>query len=373
MTAFHLFSAADLSEQPGPPLSSRDKRQKIMKNNNISVRIIGNNNGVGLTKDAEIIISLVENMGMSTRFESPLKHKKRNMTYIKYKFLKFYRKVLWPILSFFFRGSKQDINIFLEHIDPYFLSQGKINCFMPNPEYCKESDLKLLPKMNYVLCKTRITEKVFSSLSPPTYFTGFTTQDSLDPKVTLKSETFFHLAGKSIQKGTKPLIDLWAKHPDWPHLTIVMNPKIHKETTSYNAENISYIFKYLDPICLQKLQNENLFHLCPSEAEGFGHYIVEALSCGAITLTTDAPPMNEIVTKDRGILVKYKSKSPQMKGVNYYIDHFELEKQITKMMHMCSKEKKSISKEARDWFVKNDRDFKIRFKNFLHTITELPH
>ena len=36
---------------------------------------------------------------------------------------------------------------------------------------------------------------------------------------------------------------------------------------------------------LREIQNANLFHLCPSETEGFGHYIVEALSVGAIVLT----------------------------------------------------------------------------------------
>ncbi|MCW5577783.1 MAG: hypothetical protein KIS89_04000 [Dokdonella sp.] len=33
---------------------------------------------------------------------------------------------------------------------------------------------------------------------------------------------------------------------------------------------------YLDDGALQTLQNRHLFHLCPSETEGFGRHLVEA-------------------------------------------------------------------------------------------------
>ena len=344
-----------------------------MSQKNINyVRIIGKNNGVGLKQDAEILISLIEAMGMNAIYESPLKDQKENMPYIKYRLLRVLNKNMFlPILSLFCKNSAPTMNIFLEHIDPYYLPQGQINCIMPNPEFCKDTDIKLLPKMDYVLCKTHFTEKIFSSFSPPTYFTGFTSQDCLDSKVTSKSETFFHLAGRSLKKGTKLLTELWSKHPDWPNLTVVLNPQVHEKTICCTAKNISYIFKYLDQASLQTLQNKNLFHLCPSEAEGFGHYIVEAMSCGAITLTTDAPPMNELVTHDRGVLVKYKSKSPLNHGKKYHIDCSDLEKQIVKMIGMSSWEKKTTCTEARYWFIQNDTDFKGRFKNFLQMIKEL--
>ncbi len=59
------------------------------------------------------------------------------------------------------------------------------------------------------------------------------------------------------------------------------------------------------------LQNKCLFHAYPSQAEGFGHCINEAMSCEVVVLTNNAPPMNELVNSDNGFLVNC-----QVKGKN---------------------------------------------------------
>jgi glycosyltransferase involved in cell wall biosynthesis len=50
------------------------------------------------------------------------------------------------------------------------------------------------------------------------------------------------------------------------------------------------------------LQNKGV-HVCPSLAEGFGHYLNEARASGALVITTDMPPMNELVRPEAGVLV----------------------------------------------------------------------
>ena len=54
---------------------------------------------------------------------------------------------------------------------------------------------------------------------------------------------------------------------------------------------------------LQTLMNRIGVHLCPSAAEGYGHYINEARSVGAVVLTGDIAPLNELVDTNSGVLV----------------------------------------------------------------------
>jgi glycosyltransferase involved in cell wall biosynthesis len=108
------------------------------------------------------------------------------------------------------------------------------------------------------------------------------------------------------------------------------------------------------------LQNSIGVHLCPSEAEGFGHCIAEAMSCGALTLTTNAPPMNELITADRGILVNYNKTRRQRSGTNYYVDPVDLERKINEIIQMDPALKQLLGQRARDWYEENDRFYRTQ-------------
>ncbi|MFT7861222.1 MAG: glycosyltransferase, partial [Sulfurimonas sp.] len=327
---------------------------KRIKNEHVSIQIIAKKNGFGISKDIEIIASLLEKEGYKVHFRPICRQKK----VWRYRLSRFFQRLLK------YKNNTQNINIFLEHLDKNYIEERDINIFMPNPEWTERYDEEALYQIDYILCKTFFTEEIFDPYGIPTYYSGFTCEDQLLGSVK-KKKTFFHLAGNSAQKGTDPIVDLWLKHPEWPQLTVVQNPQRYTREKELKVDNINYILQYVDEDVLQKLKNENLFHLCPSEAEGFGHYIAEGMSCGAIVLTTDAPPMNELITADRGILVKYESKMPQRLGMNYYVDKQDLERQINKMIMLSETEHEKLSAASREWYLHNHKAFDVRLKTFI--------
>lgn len=117
---------------------------------------------------------------------------------------------------------------------------------------------------------------------------------------------------------------------------------------------------YLADAELRELQNANLFHLCPSETEGFGHYIVEALSVGAVVLTTDAAPMNELVTEERGVLIPYSHTDRQHLATRYLVDAQALEAAVSTVLAMDDAAIQAKQEAARAFFLDNDAVFRTR-------------
>ncbi|KAI9349636.1 hypothetical protein BDR26DRAFT_852507 [Obelidium mucronatum] len=119
---------------------------------------------------------------------------------------------------------------------------------------------------------------------------------------------FLHVQGKSGRKHTREMYNCWKEHNDWPKLTIIGNQNKTKYETDLPTigpmpDNIQ-VFTHLNVEELRSIQASIGIHVCPSSQEGYGHYINEARSLGALVLTTDYPPMNEFV-KDAvsGILI----------------------------------------------------------------------
>ena len=122
-------------------------------------------------------------------------------------------------------------------------------------------------------------------------------------------------------------------------------------------DNVRLITDYLTDEEIKKSLNTHGIHLCSSLSEGWGHYIVEAMSCRAVVVTTDAPPMNELITPARGVPVPYLRSEPRHLGTNFYIDPDKLEQSITRLLQMSASDKEQYGTAARDWFKQNDTHF----------------
>jgi hypothetical protein len=139
--------------------------------------------------------------------------------------------------------------------------------------------------------------------------------------------------------------------------------------SDWSAPNIVHRREYVTDIAeIRQLQNSHVFHLCLSETEGWGHYIAEALSCGAVVLTCDAPPMNELVTAARGVLVAATPDGPLNLATRYLFDETALEAAVERCMRMERDEWEQLGMAARDWYVDNQQGFGARLEAALQQL-----
>lgn len=315
------------------------------------INLIARDNGVGLSRDLALLAAALRSAGYRVDITGIRGGK---LT----KWLRpWIKRLQWRVrrLRGAARARTHDINLMLEHVWADDLPFARYNALVPNPEWFHPRDQRHLGMIDLVLAKTFNTEALFRPLGAPVVYTGFTSEDRRDPD-TPRRRSFFHLAGRSHSKGTEPLLALWRRHPEWPLLTVVQNPR--SATPGAPAANIAHQVGYLDDAQLRTLQNTHRFHLCPSETEGYGHYVIEALGVGAVTVTVDAPPMNELVTDERGLLVAVKAETgTQSLATTYFFDEASMEAAVQQLIAMEESEIQRRSAAARAWFERNDREF----------------
>ena len=220
-------------------------------------------NGAGLERDARILESLLKEWGHEPHLMHFQKAEDRTTA---------------------------DLNIFLEVITEHKFSLAPRNWMIPNPEWWLAGGWNhLVPRFDMVLCKTRHACDLFKPMSPRRLeHVGFLSLDRLLPDVPRKPRVL-HLAGKSRTKNTEAVMMAWLQHHPALELVVVIR---HLQGDSPRIDNAT-VYHYLPDADLRRLQNECQYHLMPAQYEGWGHAYHEGLSCGAVMITTDSPPMNE--------------------------------------------------------------------------------
>ena len=301
------------------------------------INIIARTNGVGLDQDVDIVHSALTAAGMQ-------------VTVSHCRSIPVWRR-------FFPQKTRYDANIFLERVFPRWFGSADKNFLIPNQERFPRRHLSHLGKIDHVLCKSRHAEEIFSQHTASS-FIGFTSEDRSLQGATPDYQSYFHLAGRSTLKGTEALVEVWRRHPDWPTLTLL---QCAENAPTGVPSNIGLITEYVSNEKLMEHLNSHGVHLCPSLSEGWGHYIVEAMSCSASVVTTNAPPMNELIQAERGILIQSKRSEPRHLGTNYFVDLEALDKQLTALVHADSSTKQQLGSNARHWFEENHSQFNHSF------------
>lgn len=323
----------------------------------LRVRLIGKSNGVGLSRDFDLLEAALRAAGCEVSLQRCERRERRRRRAIttwaaaKLRRLPFMaaRGAAWVPLW--------DVNVMLEHVWPQFLHQARCNVLVPNPEWCDRRDRGFVGAVDRLWTKSVMAEQLFRALGCATFHIGFDSEERLCPEVE-REQKFLHLAGRSPLKGTQRLLSLWQRHPEWPTLTVIENDAMPDKSAAVGVcPNIQYRRGYVSDATLRRLQNAHRFHLCPSEAEGWGHYIAEAMSVRAVTLTTDAPPMNELVQPERGVLIGTRPGAQHNLVRLACFDEAALEQAVGRCLSLRLEELEAIGSAARAWFLANKSAF----------------
>ena len=302
------------------------------------IAIVGRNNRYGLTRDAEILRQGLESVGVQAAVFD--KRKRALMDRLRR------RKVAGMVVH-------------LERIHPAWLGAASRHVLIPNQERFPKRHIGRLRRVDRVLAKTQHAREIFAGLGVDSACLGFTSPDRYDPAVPRDWKRFFHLAGGSTLKGTGDILTLWDAHPEWPELVLVQK---QANAPASVPSNVTLLCGYLDDAELKRLQNACGVHLCPSRSEGWGHNIVEAMSCGAVVVTTDAPPMNEHVAPDCGVLVPTSRSEPRHLGRNFFVDYHALEAAITRLVTESPDAARLLGIKSRERFEELNRGFATQLR-----------
>lgn len=295
----------------------------------MEINILSTRNGVGLERDANRLMSILTEDGHSCHFIDVGKG-----------------------------GSpkKADVNIFCEHFNrANFTRMAQRNYLFPNPEWFHNPWLRNIDLLTGVLCKTKDAENIFSHYTDKVIHTGFTSVDLYNPQKQ-RQKLFFHSAGKSQHKGTGEVLSVWNGN-DMPNITIThqMNARL-----LING-NINYAYRYFSDTEYAGLLNNFQFHICPSHYEGWGHYIHESKSTGAIIVTTDGEPMNEFVNHKFGYLCQIaETKNKDLANMKI-IAHSALIEAVNKCMALSDSQIEVMSQESRKSYLEGEKSFKEKF------------
>lgn len=301
----------------------------------ITINIVFRDNLVGLRKDRNILQSELKKLGHHVLCTPPGKYRGSDKREIP----------------------EADINIFVEKIWSSFLPYAKKNYFIPNPEWCKASATEIRKKCDLILCRTHDSLNIYSLSHPNPYLLKFISEDHHIDDVVKDFYKPLHAIGKSFFKGTASVLNVWEKRGDFPKLTFMQGLDLfHPQSQNMIIHN--GLLREKEFI---RVQNEHGLHICTSQAEGFGHYIIEAMSTGAVVITTDAPPMNEYIT-DKRFLVRTKGHKIKNMGHVYEIDEEHLEEVIERALNMDENQLKEVGQKNREFFLNMREDFRERLE-----------
>ncbi len=248
----------------------------------------------------------------------------------------------------------QDAIFFLERVYSFDWPFAKAKrILIPNVEYVNPQTAALLPSIDMCWHKTRFSYAQFMQHMPHAQhsYMGFT---SVDPASRVsRYDSFAHFRGKALGRHSEEIINVWKRNPDFPLL------KYHFYQDSVGAfsfdewlvcRNMAIQAGKMEPAKYTAELASAGFHLCTSGSEGFGHYINEARAMAAIPIILNAPPMNELVDEECGVLVEPLHSIERSFSRHFFTNEEEIQKAIRRALELSDTERRLRGEKARRRF-----------------------
>lgn len=296
--------------------------------------LIGERNGVGLTQDIDLLTTYLKSRGHTVDY------------------------CHWDSVS-----KPADVNFHVEFLEAKNLTTADKHVGIFNLEWFREGMIPYLSNMTQVWAKSSIAHEWLMEHGANVTYTGFLSRDLYDPSVP-RLQSVVHVAGQSQFKNTAAVLEVYRR---WgaklPPLTIVSNAPLDVVARNVTQRGLLETSEFI------KVMNSATIHLCPSQVEGWGHYIAEALACKGIVITTDASPMHDHVLPGFGVLLPAKATlarvSPGFVKVDLHsVTPESIRDALLAMAAIDDAERWRMQTEARVWW-------RVRQASFMTKADEL--
>jgi hypothetical protein len=258
-----------------------------------------------------------------------------------------------------------DIIVFVERLFEHSkLQLYSKRVFLSNPEWLTDRDKHLANTLiTDFWHKTRFGMNLLIKVFPQIkhFYIGFTSLHT--PSAAKDYDCFSHFPGKSKTRHTQDIIDIWIKDSSLPTLKLQAYGGDIKIPKWIILNNLNLFLGFLDEKNLQEDFIKNGIHICTSQMEGFGHYINEARSIGALIIILDAPPMNELIDSNCGIVIPVKQHFHHHHGVRFIATSEAIKEGVLQALKMPIQTRIKLGEKARDRFIKEQKDFSSRLKS----------
>jgi glycosyltransferase involved in cell wall biosynthesis len=298
------------------------------------INLVSRDNGVGLATDLRLLDTLLTEQGHDVK------------------------RIPWRNPSMRYC----DVVIFLELFNPIFLRRAAVSVGVFNLEWFPRRWIRHLPQLTQLWAKSGEAYDIYVGLGLLNATrTGFLARDLHDPAVPRELRVL-HLQGHSKLKNTDAVIDAWRRYPDLPPLTII---------TMQNLPDLPAGVTVLSHVNHDRLVaelNRHQIHLCPSRAEGWGHYIVEGMACEAAVITTDASPMSEHVQPGRGFLIPSTITESGYLAPFHAVDPGDVEDGVWRAASLTDRQRAEVGKLAREHVLTRNEQFAAAVRANLRSL-----